>query len=90
MANRQCCNFTNEKNQTLCRGFNTLGPFHLELAHARDYWADEIDIKYREDVDQMKRECNGQKAKTIDSRHGKGDILMFPSEMSTASSSGND
>jgi hypothetical protein len=26
----------------------------------------------------MKRERNGQEAKTINSRHGKGDILMFP------------
>jgi hypothetical protein len=55
----ESCNFTNEKNQTLCRGFNTLWPFHLELSHARDNGTDEIDIEYREDVDQMESESNG-------------------------------
>jgi hypothetical protein len=58
-ADMDRCNFTNEKNQTLCRGFNALWPFHLKLSHSRDNGTDEIDIEYGEDVDQMESECNG-------------------------------
>jgi len=61
--------YTNEENKTFGGSFNIGRPFHLKFAHARHNGADEVDIKYREDVDQMERQRDGQKAKAIDSSH---------------------
>ena len=36
---------TDVENQSPRGGFDFLGAFDLELAHARDNWADEVDVE---------------------------------------------
>jgi len=81
------CNCTNIKNQTLCRGFYTLWPFHFELAHAGDNGTDKVDIKYREYIYQVEGERNGQKAKAVNSSHGDCCRLFVSRNISASSRS---
>lgn len=59
---------TNEQYQTFSWSLVILS-FHAITSHARDNWTDKINVEDGVYVDQMKDHSNGQKAKSIDSRH---------------------
>ena len=63
---------TNEKNETIRRGFCSTRPVRAKQGHTTNNRAEEIDVEDGIYVDKMEDYGDSQESKAADGRHGSG------------------